>query len=144
MPSPRAPSRTILLPSAVIDRSEQEFLVTGAAADRRRDDVEHAPTDLSTKPIADELDRALLLGGRTHDAALADGGASHLELRLDQGNEPGPRARQGQRRRQRLGEGNEADIGDDGSDRFRHEAAVKPARITAFERHHALAASELG
>src|SRR5262245_38958241 len=129
MPSPRAPSRTISTSSARMDRSEQEFLISRAAADWRWDDIEHAPTRVSAKPIAHELDRALPLGRLAHDAALAHGAAPRLELRLDQGDEPGAVPRQAQGRRQRLGERDEAHIGDDGSHRFRHDTAVEPARI---------------
>src|SRR6185295_19987166 len=115
MPSPRAPSPTTSKPSsAAMHRSDQELLIARAAADRRGDDAGQAPAGLGAKPVRDKPDRALPVGSSAYDAALAYGAAPGLELRLDQADQPGLRRRQGQGRRQGLGERDEADIGDDG------------------------------
>ena len=78
-------------------------------------------------------------GRIAHDAALADGRPPRLELRLDQGHEPGAGTSQRQRHGQRLGQRDEAHVGDDGADRLRHQRAVEMARIAALERATTLA-----
>ena len=69
-----------------------------------------------------------------HDAALSHGRPARLELRLDQRHQPGSGPRERQRHRQRLGQRDEAHVGDEGADRLRHERAIEPARVAILER----------
>src|SRR5215470_11184937 len=136
MPSPRAPRATMVsASSSLMDGPDQELLIARAAGDRRGDDANDAPAD-AVEPGADAIDGALPRVGIADDAALAHRLAPGLELRLDQRHQPGLWAGQRQRRRQRLPQRDEADIGDDRARRFRNAARIQRARIAALERHH--------
>ena len=58
------------------------------------------------------------MGGIADDTAFADGLTASLELRLHQHDEPGAGSSEAKRRRERLGQADEAQIGDDGPDRL--------------------------
>src|SRR3990172_6106898 len=83
------------------------------------------------------------MGGIADDAALADRIAPSLELRLHQRDEPGPGCGEAERRRERLGQADEADIGDDGPDLLADQRSVEGPRIGPLQRDDAGVASQL-
>ena len=74
-------------------------------------------------------------GGVADDAALADAAGADLELRLDERDEGGAGAGERERRRQRLGERDEREVGDDEVGR-RHVAGGEVAGVQALDRVH--------
>ncbi len=73
----------------------------------------------------------------TDDPAFADHLTSGLELRLHETDEPSAWRGVRERRRQRLGEADKADVGGDRHDRFWNESAVYLPGIDRFQGHDA-------
>ena len=92
-----------------------------------------APAGLCAHPGFDGGKGALTIGRIAHDAALADGVAAGLELRLDQRDQPAARHGQGQCGGQGLRHRDEADVGDDGADVSGNLGACQGACIATFQ-----------
>ena len=88
-------------------------MVAVAAGNRRRADAEGAPAGLGVEPQAKPFRGAGTVGLVLQDAALADGLAARLELRLDEEDAPCARRGERERRRQRQRQRDEADIADE-------------------------------
>src|SRR5436190_2121235 len=136
IPSPCAPSLAMSTSWALVvtNRPQQELVVAGAPGDGRGDDIEHAPSGLRGHPGTHALHSTPARGRIAHDAAFSYGRPPRLELRLDQRDQPGPGASERERHRQRLGQGYEAHVGDDGTDGLRHERVVEMTRVAGLER----------
>ena len=102
---------------------------------------------LSTRPVTGQppavsqlrivAQTSLVNGGVADDASLAHAGAPGLELRLDEGNEPGARGGERERRRQNRAEADEARVADDEVDRLRHLCARQVTRVGSLQHDHA-------
>src|SRR6202521_6405842 len=104
--------------SPIAERAEQIFLVSRPPFYGRRHDARNAPAILCAEPRGDGVDGLLARRWLTHDAALADAAAPHLELRLDERDEPGAGRGEGKRGQKRLRQRDEAHVSDYGSDRL--------------------------
>ena len=71
--------------------------------------------------------------GVADDAALADASAPGLELRLDEGDEPGVRGGERERGRQNRAEADEARVADDEVHRLRHLGLRQVTRVGPFQ-----------
>src|SRR5690348_17229571 len=77
-------------PKLTLPRGDQELLVAFRRADPAFGQPQHRPA-LRGQPGADARADLLVQGGIAHHPALADARLADLELRLDQGDEHGPR-----------------------------------------------------
>ena len=84
------------------------------------------------------------IGFAPHDTAFADRRAAGLELRLDQGHEPGARSGQAKRSGQRQGQADEAHIGDDRRHRLANHCAVERSGVGALQGDDLGVGPELG
>ena len=76
--------------------------------------------------------------------ALPDRLGPDLELRLDQGDQLGPSAGQAESSRQRLGQADEADVGDDQVRRIGYQGGGQTAGVDALQRDHPWIAGQAG
>ena len=83
------------------------------AVDRRRRRADQMPSGLGDKPVRDAGKRLLGSCWIANDAPLADGSAPDLELRFDKCEQPRPRRRKIQNRRQDFRQRDEGRIADD-------------------------------
>ncbi len=82
--------------------------------------------------------------GFLNNPTLADRRPARLELRLDQSHQPSPGRGEFESRRQRQGQADEADIGDDGRHLLADHRPVERPGVGAFQDHHPRVHPELG
>ena len=97
--------------------------------DRRRRRADQMPSGLGDEPVGDAGQRILGGGVVTNDSPLADGGAPDLELWFDKREQPRPRRRKIQNRRQDLRQRDERRIADDELRRQREIGGNQMTRI---------------
>ena len=91
----------------------------------------------SLPEIAGGLARGLAGRRIADDAALAHPLRPHLELRLDQGEEPGPGPGKVEGRREDLRQPDETGVADHDIGRLGHQGRVQATGVQAFEGHYA-------
>ena len=91
----------------------------------------------SLPEIAGGLARGLAGRRIADDAALAHPLRPHLELRLDQGEEPGPGPGKVEGRREDLRQPDETGVADHDIGRLGHQGRVQATGVHAFEGHYA-------
>ena len=143
MPSPCAPSRSILTSSFMMG-ADQHFLVAAAAWDRGGHLGEHLPSWLRVYEGAYRPHCLSASLGIADNAALADALAAHLELRLHQGDKPGTGRCEVKRCRQCFGQADEADIGHDSRHGASDDRSIDTPCIGLLQHHDPWIVAELG
>jgi hypothetical protein len=116
---------------------DQELSIALGPRDRALHDPQHPPALLVGEPARDVVADHLVQRRIAYHAALADLTLADLELRFDQRHQPGVRRGEGERRRERQLQRDEAHIRDHHFDLLRDLGAGEAARILPLQHVHA-------
>ena len=117
--------------------ADQELPVAVRPRDRALGNPAHRPSRLRLQPGPHIMAHRLMDRRVAHHAALADLLPPGLELRLDQGDQPGAGRGKPQPGGQHGFEADEAGVADDGAGRVRDQVAVQMPGIGFFQHDHA-------